>query len=1019
MGTLNIAAFGGLEYGVPKRELSEYGAQVSKNMQVLSNSFTPLREDEAPFNLVPLTAGTVARSMFRYPYRNIVGAQILGSEKIVDVVKSQAVNDVYERCYLVDDGTIGTQSAPVVLYGGLTSSTCLLGVPAPTTEMTKALVDVPQLTASYLATVQAQNESLVLQNLAIMLQRSWAGTAASASTPGYLDNVAASDAAATGYGMRGDKPQQSRIFGVDGNGITFSALADENFAWAMGVPYTVHQFTASHASTLPGAWGALATGVVASGNFAAFTYRSFYPVYTFGSGSPENAARAAIQALVQPGVTPSAFLITAPQLAALETKVSALFSATSPDVAPYISRINFRYLFLTQLMDGKIGSAALSQLNTYLANSADVQARIDNAYTAFAGAVWDKMNKARLTPANATTTYTGTTYSASAIFNTVRNSALAPIIYAVKARLTGDGTAPVSPGIAIRSISKANEYLNIDKLGLYQSATSSSAYDAVFQASLALDFTPELQALYNATTLEAMAGLPDFPATFALGGAAAAGEVIGARDLLDLAIGDLEAYYSGLKDRIKLSIREFFKEEGLNALHGDIDPTGDQVLESRYYTHTYVNEWGEESQDWASIQTVPLTEIEVDQNDTVNLTRVGSVPTGYATITKWRIYRSNGGSGTDRFQLVKELPIATTTFSDTLLNSDLQEALSTSTWSMPPTETVNGVLTYLQGLVNMPGNFAAGFIDRTVYFCEIGAYYAWPIEYAIPMAHRIVGMDVFGNTLVVLTEGGPYYITGSDPAAMSKSDPESNQPCLSKKSIAKVSGGVVFASPNGLCLASGAGVQLFLPAKLGKAYWSIFRPDLMQCAEFDGVLYIAAGPYGDASLGINPDTGATYPNGNWQRTIGINLATMRITSLDLLVTAWYADKTTDTLYAALPHNGAIPQTKKVLAGSANRLGQWRSKRITLPREDGYAWLQVMGEQSTASGFGATVKLYGYVTNAAGTEIETTLVNTTLTNTNPVRVASGYFLEFEVEISSKAQIKNVIFAGTTDELQGAT
>lgn len=1028
MGTINLAMFGGLQYGVSKRELSEYGAQVSKNMQARSNSFTPLREDGAAFNLSAvgsgglglgtISAGTVVRSMFRYPYRNTGATTILGSDKVLDVVKGQLKNDTLERCYLADDGSIGTQLPPYVIYGGASPTARQLGVPAPATEMGRSVVAVAQLTAAHLANVQAQNEAIVMQNLEIMLTRTWGGTAASASTPGYLDNLVASDAAAMTYGMRGDKPNQSRIFGIDGSGLTFSALDAKYFSWALGVPFTTHTFTASHQSTLPSGWGALGTGVVTSGNFAAVTYRNFYPVYAFGSGSTENAARAVITAIAQPGVSPAAYLITAPQLTELETRVSAVFSVTGADVAPYVARINFRRLLLTQLMDGKIGSTALANLTTFLTNNTGVQNRITQAYDDFASAVWDKLNKAYITPANENLTYTGTSYTASAVFSPARATSLPLIIAAVKARLTSDGGSAVAPYIAIRPISKAKAFLNLDKLGLYTFAAITSQ-DAVFQASQTLDFTAELQALYNATTAEAMGDLADLPAMFVEGGETTAEAIIGARDLLDIAIGDLEAYYSGLIDRIKLIVRGFFKEKGLNELHAEVDPTGNQVIDSRYYTHTYVNDWGEESQDWAHWAGVVPTEVEVDQNDTVTLTLTGTVPSGYG-IAKWRIYRSNSASNATRYQLVTELPIATTTFSDTLLSAQLQETLATETWSMPPTETVSAVTTYLQGLTNMPGNFLAGFIDRTVYFSEVGAYYAWPPDYARPMAHKIVGVSVFGQTLVVLTEGGPYYITGSDPAAMSPNDPESNQACLSKRSIAKVSGGVVFASPNGLCLANSTGVQVFLPAPLGKAYWAQFRPDLMQIAEYDGVLYIAAGAYYDtAPLGeaINPDTGAAYPNGQWQRTIGINLASMKITSLDVLVTAWYADRTTDTLYAALPHNGAVPQCKQILSAATSRTATWRSKRITLPMEDGFAWLQVMGEQSTTSGYGALIKLYGYVTKSDGTELAVELVNTTMTNTNPVRLRAGRFLEFEIEVSSKAQIKNVILAGAMEELQG--
>lgn len=1021
MGALNVNSFGGQLFGVNKRDLPDNGAQSATNMQARVNSFAPLNEDGTPFNLAAvgsgaiglgtISSGTEVRTMFRYPFRDTGATTILGSGKVLSVVKGQLVNDTRERCYLADDGSVGSQLPPYVIHGGASPTARLLGVPAPNTELGYTVNAVAQLTAEHLANLQTVNETLILQNLEVMLQQTWGGTAASGTTPGYMDNSAASDAAATGFNMKGDKPNQSRVFGIDGSGITFSALGNEFFTWALGVPFTTHTWSASNDTALsassPTGWGSLASSVATSGNFAAFTYKAFYPVYSLG-GAGYAAARAAILALTQPGVTPTAYILTDPQVTELETRVTDLFEVTNPNIAALIARINFRYLFLTQLMDGKIGSTALANLNTYLLTAA-VQAKIDNAYNAFAAAVWEKMNKAYTTPANATTTYAGTVYPYSAVYSTDRATSLPLIIAAVKARMTSDGTSAVSPYISIRPITKAKAFLDQDKLGLYQFA-SAGVQDAVFQASLTLDFTAELYALYTATTLEAMNG-PDVPALFVQGGETTAAAVIGARDLLELEIGNLETYYAGLPNVIRATVKAYLKEIGVSDLHGEVDPTGAQVLDTRYYTWTYVNDWGEESQDWAHAQGAVPTAIEVDQNDTVTLTRTGTVPTAYGTIAGWRVYRSNT-AGDTRYQLVNGdnalgyTAIATTTFTDDLKADRLQETLSTEAWSLPPTETVSGTVTYLQGMVNMPNNFLAGFIDSTAYFSEIGAPYAWPIEYAMPMAHKIIGMEVFGQTVVFLTQGGPYYVTGSDPSSMSKDDPQSNEICVSKRSIAKVGGGVVFASSKGLCIANGSGVQLFMPAPLGKQFWDVLRPDLMQIVEHDGVLYIAYGAY------VN-----TSPTGNWQNLIAIHLASMKVTVLDTKVTALYVDFTTGSMYVALPHAGSVPQATKAFSALTYRTATWRSKRITLPQEESFAWLQVMGEQSTTSGYGATVKLYGYLTKADGTEVSTELANFTITNINPVRVRAGRFLEFEIEVSSKAQIKNVIFAGEVEDLQG--
>lgn len=1027
MGALNVSSFGGVLFGVNKRDLPDNGAQIASNMQTRVGSFAPLNEDGAPFNLSAVgaggiglgtvVAGTTVRTMFRYPHKNTGSTTVLGSEKRLSIVKGALVNDTRERCYLADDGSVGTQLPPHVLYGGASASARLLGVPAPNTELAYTVNPVAQLTAEHLANVQAENEAVILQKFEAMLRNTWGGTPASASRPGYMDNGAATDAAATGFVMQGDKPNQSRIFGIDCAGLTFSALSADYFSWALGVPFTTHTFSSSNASALTSGWGGVASGVTTGGNFAAFTYKSFYPVFALGSDTEANAARASILAIKQPGMGATDFILTAPQLTELEGRVANLFTSSNPDVAAFIGRINFRYLLLTQLMDGKIGSTALNKLNTWLGSDTAVQARINAAYDAFASAVWEKLNTALTTPENANATYTGTSYPAGALAffasSTAKSYVMPLIVTVAKAMLTGDGTPSspsdnsqaVAPYIAVRPISRLKTFLDGEKLSLYTFAPTASQ-DAVFKAAQILDFMPELRALYNDTTMEAMADLADAPALFVQGGESTAAAVLGARDALELEIGNLEAYYAGVPEAVRQIVKWYLIEKGIGDLHGEIDPSGAQLFDTRYYTWTYVNDWGEESQDWAHWAGALPTAQEIDQNDTVTLTRTGTVPAWHGTISHWRIYRSNTASNT-RYQLVAEVPIANTSFTDDLKADRLQETLSTDIWSMPPTQLVGSTTMYLQGLVNMPNNFLAGFIDSTVYFSEIAAPYAWPIDYSMPVSNRVVGMEVFGQTLVVLTEAGPFYISGSDPSSMSKTDSQSNEACLSKQSIARVDGGVVFASQNGLCLANGSGVSVFLPAPLGKMYWAVMRPDLIQCAEFDGVLYFAAGPIvNDAS-------------GEWQALYGLNLSTMKITSIDAKVTSLYNDRTTDSLYIALPHNGAIPTAVNAMAGSGYRTSTWRSKRITLPKPESFAWLQVMGEQRTQTGYGATVKLIGYAVKSDGTEIAQTLAEFTVTNVNPVRVRPGRFLEFEVEVSSKAQIKNVIFANAIDDLQGVT
>jgi hypothetical protein len=67
-------------------------------------------------------------------------------------------------------------------------------------------------------------------------------------------------------------------------------------------------------------------------------------------------------------------------------------------------------------------------------------------------------------------------------------------------------------------------------------------------------------------------------------------------------------------------------------------------------------------------------------------------------------------------------------------------------------------------------------------------------------------MVALGSDLLVMTEGFPYVISGSDPAVLSTTRYATNYPCLSKRSIVQADVGVMYATHEGLALASFAGV---------------------------------------------------------------------------------------------------------------------------------------------------------------------------------------------------------------------
>lgn len=424
---------------------------------------------------------------------------------------------------------------------------------------------------------------------------------------------------------------------------------------------------------------------------------------------------------------------------------------------------------------------------------------------------------------------------------------------------------------------------------------------------------------------------------------------------------------------------------GLNAFNVE---TVDRVVESRFYVVTFVTDWGEESQPSPVSQLV-----EVDQNDTVAIARPGSSSgEAYAArnIAKWRLYRSSTGNDTTAFQFVAELPIASATVADNTKQSELGETLPTTTWAEPPyrmdaeydgyPKPVVGTNPFLRGLTGMPNGIMAGFFDNTVAFCEPYVPYAWPTAYQVVTEFPIVGMAVFGQTLVVGTTANPYFITGADSASMIAQKLDANQACVSARSMTAVRGGVVYASPDGLCLADPNGVRVISGSMFTREDWQALDPSSMVCIEHESVVYIF------------------YTGG----CLTLDTSTSKLGRVELSGTAAFVDRATDTLYVA--NDTSITA---VFGGATRRTAKWKSGRGVLAAHAAMAWIKILGDQNPNAP--VTVRWYG-----DGQLVQTLSV----TNTQPMRLVAGRWIEHEIEIESSSRVTQVMLAGESSELRAA-
>ena len=538
--------------------------------------------------------------------------------------------------------------------------------------------------------------------------------------------------------------------------------------------------------------------------------------------------------------------------------------------------------------------------------------------------------------------------------------------------------AAIEAAVDARVVTGADGFKSVDLQSLHQwlyeqantiisSDVAAPNKEAARGVLTTIDVVPYGNRLTNAYTLSTWRDSPDFPSTAALSRSQSfVDAVVGAKQELERVAAAIEADYVQIANELPQVLSAVYAE---NNIADGMPPVEDRVVETRFYVYTHVNDIGEES------APSPVSEmVELDQRDTVNLSIVAA-PSG-RNIDRWRFYRSNVGTQNAAFQFISEGPIGTTSGTDAMLSSQLGEVIPTTTWAEPPSG--------LRGLVNMPNGVMAGYVDNYVAFCEPFVAYAWPVEYQITTEFPIVALGVFGQTLVVFHKGGVDYISGADSASMSMQKDVSKQACISPRSVVEVDGGVVFASADGLCLASQQGVQVLTAGKINRQDWQALGLTNAHCAYSEGTVYL----YG---LALNKI---------WY----MNLPTGKIGEVTFAqdYSAVYVDRTTDSVYGA---NGT--NVFKLFSLSPPvRVGVWKSKVQVVPSQTGFAWLAV--ESDFADG-PVTVRWYG----------DGVLRYTaTVASRVPVRLPVGRWLEHEIEVEGSSRLNKVTLASSGDELRAA-
>lgn len=405
------------------------------------------------------------------------------------------------------------------------------------------------------------------------------------------------------------------------------------------------------------------------------------------------------------------------------------------------------------------------------------------------------------------------------------------------------------------------------------------------------------------------------------------------------------------------------------------------VAETRSYIYTHVTEFGvvaeESAPSPASIVTCNYT------GDKIILSGFSSPTAGNYNYKYRRIYRSVTGANSTNYQLVAEIPIATSSYTDTLDGTALGATL-TSLYFTPPPET-------LQGLVALPNGMLAGFTGNEIWFCEPYLPHAWPSIYTLTTDYPIVGLGVFGNSLFVGTTKHPYLVTGSNPSSMYQEKMPMLQPCVSKKSIASDQFGVLYASPNGL-VGVGPGLQDVISTPLyTRDEWQAINPSTMIGKIYNNMYF-----------------GFYNVGGVYNSIVLIRGDIPPLSTLTATAKGAFVDQVTGKLYVLSNTDNKVYAIDS--STTSNTLYDWKSKRFSLPKPLNFSSLQVHANydymQSTSGSY-INVKVY-----ADGTKV----FDSNITSPTPVRMASGFkAYDWEVELSGNVPLRRFAMATTTTEL----
>jgi len=424
---------------------------------------------------------------------------------------------------------------------------------------------------------------------------------------------------------------------------------------------------------------------------------------------------------------------------------------------------------------------------------------------------------------------------------------------------------------------------------------------------------------------------------------------------------------------------------------GVYDPT----LVATSYVFTFVNDLGQES-----APSLPSATLTRPDGVSVTVTTPVAPPSGVSSdygITTKRIYRAVTGSTGTAYQFVAEVALEKADYVDLLPDSELGAVLDSDVWALPPDD--------LRGILALPNGVMAGFSKNQLCLSAQNYPHAWPIEYRLNTDTAIVTIGNVDNAVVIGTESHVYVAVGNDPAAYSMSKSEVPYACVSKRSLAYLTGvGVVFAGTDGLMAVAGVGqIRNLTESVFTLRQWQALVPSSITAVAHNDIYWMSY------------DTGATkgcYAIDTRQNGFGV-------VGMAFHFTAAWVDPKTDRLYMvldedaepddeSLPEHPAIPlyldgtTVYEFEGGDTFMNYRWRSK-LWLTPPSAFSIAQVRAESYD----NLLVRFY-----ANGAQLYETVVTQETEFVLPMADAAT---QFEIEILGTSPVRVVQMAEDVLEL----